>query len=180
MNNAASYFSNKGSFSNFLVNALGKVSIFVLIFTCLQFTLVILMINTLLPENFYQISRAIASFVLPEIPDYEADIAFGKKSSFFQFSEVTLTDYQIDIQFRIRRYGITHAFLVNLSKPFLLVFLFVIIILLAIFLKRYFKNSDNKARFEAWQRNHRILKKIILQIYEGCFFYFILTLFLNL
>ncbi len=77
MNNAAAYFANKGSFSNFLVNALGKASIFVFLLTCLQFTLVIIMINTLLPENFYQISRAIASFVLPEIPDYEADIAYG-------------------------------------------------------------------------------------------------------
>jgi hypothetical protein len=34
------------------------------------------MINTLFPENFYQILRATASFVLPEIPDYESDIHY--------------------------------------------------------------------------------------------------------
>jgi hypothetical protein len=74
MNNAAEYLAGKGSFSNFLIDALGKISIFVFLLNCLQFTLVIIMINTLLPENYYQITRAIASFALPEIPDYEADI----------------------------------------------------------------------------------------------------------
>jgi hypothetical protein len=99
------------------------------------------MINTILPENFYQILRCIGSLVLPTLPDYEEDIKKLQTASFFFFDKVAITDYQENLSFRIRRVKISNSILVNMSQAFLITSIVVAILFLTKILNKFYEKK---------------------------------------
>jgi hypothetical protein len=56
-------------------------------------TLVMLSANTILPINFYLAIRALGSFALPNIPNFEADIDKNAANKFIFFNMVKTIEY---------------------------------------------------------------------------------------
>jgi hypothetical protein len=70
-----SNFSNsEDSMFYWAIVAFGGLSIFLFFFNCLQYVLILLTINTVLPENFYYLLKLFCSLVLTNIPDYENEM----------------------------------------------------------------------------------------------------------
>jgi hypothetical protein len=119
----------------------GGVSIFLLFFNWINVILILLAINTTLPENFYYFLRMIASLVLNNIPNYEEDYSKTSETLFFYASKIKPSSYQKNVPFRLRRLGLTDAYLINFNTILILATLVFSSILFARYLTRVFTNK---------------------------------------
>lgn len=136
-----------------LIGVLAAVEVFSYVLPCIQWSILLLLLNTPLPPNFYNMMRFIASFMYSSIPDWEVSINKGRAKFYSQ----TVSDGSASSwSHRIRRLNISSSSLANLEYIYLILSL-AIALKLVLLLVSHHQQQESATRRKVIQNVHRFI-----------------------